>query len=386
MSVDFADEGLLDGLDEPRAREARLHLLERLHAEGVPVEELRRAVAEDRLALLPVERVLAGEDAPRYTGREVAARVGQDVATLGAFRQALGFPVPDPDERAYAEYDLEAARRGARFAAAGLPEEGRLEVTRVMGRAMAELAEAIRRLATETLARPGDTELDLGLRLADFARRLGPELGPTLESVLHAHLRDQVRQEVVGQADLASGRVRGTREMSVAFADLVGFTRLGEQIAADELGGIAARLEALARAAAGGPVKLVKTIGDAAMLAAPEPGPLVAAALGLVEAADLEGEDFPQLRAGIAAGEVVARAGDVYGRPVNLASRLTSLARPASVLVGGPVREALKDAPDLRFSFAGERSFKGVRGAVPVFRVRRKEPEDVRPPGPEGVR
>ena len=63
----------------------------------------------------------------------------------------------------------------------------------------------------------------------------------------------------------------GSREVAVCFADLVGFTRLGEEVAPEELGHLAARLEALAADAAEPPVKLVKTIGDAAMLTAPEP-------------------------------------------------------------------------------------------------------------------
>jgi len=378
VTVDFAAEGLLDGLEDERARDARLRLLESLHADGATLEELSAAVAEDRLALLPVERVLAAEAEPRYTGREVAELVGQDLQTLAAFRVALGFPVQDPDARVFTEDDLEAARRGARFAEAGLPEEGRLEIARAMGRAGAEIAEAIRRLATGSMVQPGDTELDLGLRLADFARRLAPDAGPALVAALNEHLREQVRQEVVGQADLASGRIHGVRETSVAFADLVGFTSLGEQIPAEQLGGIAVRLESLARDVTRDTVRLVKTIGDAVMLAAPEPAPLVASALDLIEAAGTEGEGFPRLRAGIASGEVVARAGDYYGRPVNLASRLTALARPSSVLVAGPVRDALADGGELRFSFAGERSFKGIRGAVPVFRVRRAGPADVR--------
>ena len=64
-------------------------------------------------------------------------------------------------------------------------------------------------------------------------------------------------------------------------------------------------------------------IGDAAMLVGPEPGPVVEAALGLVEAAEAEGEDFPLLRAGVASGQALPRGGDWYGRPVNLASRIT---------------------------------------------------------------
>ena len=101
----------------------------------------------------------------------------------------------------------------------------------------------------------------------------------------------------------------------MCFADLVGFTRLGEEVAPEELGRLAVRLEALATEVVEPPVKLVKTIGDAAMLASVEPEPLLEAALTLIDAADAEGEDFPQLRAGAALGPALPRAGDWFGRP-----------------------------------------------------------------------
>ena len=77
-------------------------------------------------------------------------------------------------------------------------------------------------------------------------------------------------------------------------------------------------------------MRLVKTIGDAALIVGPDADPMLALALDLVDAADAEGEDFPQLRVGMAAGPALSRAGDWYGRPVNLASRVTAIARPAA--------------------------------------------------------
>ena len=119
------------------------------------------------------------------------------------------------------------------------------------------------------------------------------------------------------------------------------------------------RLEALASDVAEPPVRLVKTIGDAAMLASPEPEPLLDAALALIEAADAEGEDFPQLRAGAALGAALPRAGDWFGRPVNLASRITAVARPGSLLADRALREPPSEA--YRWSFAGERRLRGIR-------------------------
>jgi adenylate cyclase len=119
-------------------------------------------------------------------------------------------------------------------------------------------------------------------------------------------------------------------------------------------------------------------IGDAAMLVAPEPDPVLAAALELVEAADARGERFPQLRAGVACGEAIGRGGDWYGHPVNLASRITAVAYPGSVLATNEVREAADG--DYRWSEAGLKRFKGIEGRVGLNRVRRDgEAEDGSP-------
>jgi adenylate cyclase len=117
-------------------------------------------------------------------------------------------------------------------------------------------------------------------------------------------------------------------------------------------------------------VRLVKTIGDAAMLASAEPEPLLSASLRLIDAAEAEGPDFPQLRAGAALGPALPRAGDWFGRPVNLASRITSVARPGSLLADRALYEAAETT--YSWSFAGERRLKGIRGPVRLFRARRQ--------------
>src|SRR6476660_5647345 len=129
--IDFEAEGLLDELDAA-AREARLDLLQRLAAEGVPLEELREAVAAGRLALLPDERALAGPGR-RYTAREIAATVGIDLEQLRRFSAALGVAYTDPDDPRGTVAGLEAARRMKAFLDAGLPEEGMLQVARTVG-------------------------------------------------------------------------------------------------------------------------------------------------------------------------------------------------------------------------------------------------------------
>ena len=106
------------------------------------------------------------------------------------------------------------------------------------------------------------------------------------------------------------------------------------------------------------------------MLVSPDEGALVELALDLVDAAQAD-ETFPEMRAGIASGMALSRWGDWYGRPVNVASRVTGVARPGSVLVTGEVREEVESS--FRFSKAGKRKLKGVKGEVPLFRVRRDD-------------
>lgn len=367
--IDFEAEGLLDGL-EGQARADRLALLEQLAGEGVPLEELREAVAAGRLTLLPVERGIAGDGA-RYSPREIAELSGGDLDLLQQASAALGLPYPDPDERTLHEADLEAARRVKAFLDAGLPEDGILQVARTIGMATARIAEANRELTVRTLMQPGDTERDLALRFAAAAEHMLPIFEPTLLYAARAHLLEQIRRDVIGTADLASGELGATTEVSICFADLVGFTKLGEEIDPEQLGMVAGRLEELASAVAEPPVRLVKTIGDAAMLVSAEAEEMTDAALRLVDAAEEESEEFPRLRAGIARGPVVVQTGDYYGRPVNLASRITTIAKPGSVLADGATKQAAPEA--FEYSFAGERRLKGFDARQKLYRVRRGE-------------
>ncbi len=366
--TDFAAEGMLDGL-EGAAREARRELLEELLAEGVPMAELRDAVAAGRLALVPVEHAIAGDGA-RYSAREVAELSGLDLELLRQFRAALGVPSPDPDERIGTEADLAAARRTKEILDAGFPPEDMLRNARTIGMGMGRIAEANRELVVRNMTQPGDTERDVANRLKAIAEALLPLVGETLTYAFQANLLEQVKRDVIAAADLEAGALGGAVELAVCFADLVEFTRLGEEIAPEELGLVAGRLEEMATAVAAPPVRLVKTIGDAVMLVSPDAHALVAAALELTAAAEAEGEEFPWLRAGLAYGPTLPQSGDYYGRSVNLASRVTGIARPGSVVVDAAMREAAGEE-GFSYSFVGERRLKGIDARVKLFRVRR---------------
>jgi adenylate cyclase len=363
--TDFAAEGLLDGLDG-EARAERLVLLQELAAEGLPLSELRRASAAGTIMYLPADRVIGGRE--RYTAAHVAAMTGIEEEFLVRVRRAMGLPIPEGDEAVYTDREVESTRQIHIARAAGITDEELLDLMRVLGRGLSQVAELLRAVPLKLVLQPGMSEADLAQGYARAAEQLYPLVDPLVSNVLALHMRHATQSTVVSELERSGGQLPGSREISVAFADLVGFTRLGEDVPPDELGRLAVRLEALATEAAMPPVRLVKTIGDAAMLASPEPEPLLGATLALIEAADAEGEDFPQLRAGAALGQALPRAGDWYGQPVNLASRITSVARPGSLLVDRELRDSAGES--YSWSFAGERRLKGIRGPVQLFRAR----------------
>lgn len=372
QKIDFEVEGLLDEV-EGDAREGRLELLQALADDGATLEELRQAIEEDRLVLLPVERTLAGEC--EYTREQVAEQSGIPLDFLEGELRAFGLRVPPADEVALTDEDLEAAKRFKAFLDAGLPEEGIFEVARVIGMSMARLSEATQALIGEVFLQAGDTERDVGFRYAESSRVLTPALGHTMQYVFGQHLLQSVKQAVITNAEIESGQLPGSSEVAVAFADLVGFTKLGEQMEAGEIGDVLGKLVEMTTSIVQPPVRLVKMIGDAAMLVGPDAGALLDATMSLVESVQ-SAEELPSMRAGVAFGEALGRAGDWYGRPVNLASRITGYARPDSVLVTTETCDAVGDRDGFRFSRAGWRRFKGISGEIELHRARRSDDDD----------
>jgi adenylate cyclase len=366
--VDWDAEGLLDGLEDEAARTARVRLLDELHEQGMSVDELRRVVAEDKLVLAPVSRALSSE--VRYTAEEVAERSGVPLEFLQASLRALGLPAPQKGERLYGEKDVETARLGAQHTQVGFADEDALEVASVLGQGMARYAEATRALVARTFIEPGLDEYELSHRYAAVAEQLMPLAGPWLEHVFALHLQQVLRMDAVTQEQRRTGRLDDAQQAVVAFADLVGFTALGESVPVEELGGVAGRLSRLAGEVIEPPVRIVKLIGDAVMLVAPEVQPMLECTLALVERAGGE-ESFPELRAGVACGQAVHRWGDWFGPPVNLASRLTTRARPSTVLVTADVRDAADGA--FEFSDAGRKRLKGFSQPVHAYRARRTD-------------
>jgi adenylate cyclase len=364
--MDYGAAGLLDGL-EGEDRAARERLLDRLLDEGYTVAELKEAVQEDRLALLLVERVLGG----RYTARELEQRTGLPATQMLRIRRLLGLPEASPDDRVFGEEEAAAAESTRLFLDVGLSEDAIAEITRVLGEGMARLAATTAAAFVDAFLQPGDSEDDVAQRFAAVAEQLIPAIDPVLSAAYKQHLGEAVRRGILTRAEREAGEAGRAQEVSVCFVDMVGFTRLGAELEAAELSTLATKLAELATDVTEPPVRLVKTIGDAAMFVSPAPAPLVSVALALMDA--VEAADLPALRAGVAGGTALQRAGDYYGHAVNLASRVTGIARPGSVLCTREVHDAAPE--DFDWSFARKHSLKGMSEAVPLYRARRRSGE-----------
>jgi adenylate cyclase len=177
-----------------------------------------------------------------------------------------------------------------------------------------------------------DSESERALQLAAAARSLVPVLKEVLADALDAHMHELVKQQA-SAALLSSGSRVAVQPVAVGFVDASGFTRLGQASPPQALAGVAEALEQLADDALEPEVQLVKTIGDAVMLASPVADAIVASILALLHTAAENESDSPALHAGAAWGPAMARAGDWYGRGVNLASRLSDLAEPGTCVI-----------------------------------------------------
>lgn len=356
--------GLLDGL-EGRARAERAELIDWLLGEGFTVEQIRNDFAPMQMHA----GRLMGDDGVHLSARQICEATGVDLELLEAMQRALGLPrVDDPDDPVHLRADAETAVRAQVFIDAGFTREQVIAVARVLGQGMAHTAEVMRQAVLEKVIEPGATELQTAKAYSSLVQKVSPLLGPLAEDVLRLQLRHGMETEAVNAAEREAGKLPGAREVAVCFADLVDFTRLGEGVPPEELESLANRLSGLARDLAAPPVHFVKTIGDAVMFVATDAAALLRAALELLAVADKE--DLPPLRVGLAAGGAVQRAGDWFGSPVNLASRVTSVARPGTVLVAESVYNAIGEPDEFAWSFAGARHIKGIKGEVKLFRAR----------------
>ncbi|MGH3158978.1 MAG: adenylate/guanylate cyclase domain-containing protein, partial [Streptosporangiaceae bacterium] len=251
----------------------------------------------------------------------------------------------DENARVFTEQDIEALR-----AFNGLVESGKIPLdeeiahVRAIGQSMSRLADwQVREILSRITQVAG---LDDGARAA-LAAEMTDDLLPVVERLQSFAWR---RHLVAAIARIlpASGEELSTATVSVGFADIVGYTSTVRHTGIKELGRLLESFEENAsQTVVSHRGRVVKSLGDEVLFVADTASD--AAEIGVRLAAwGRELRDLPQLRVGIALGQVLTRLGDVYGPAVNVASRLTSLAKPGTVLVDKELAQALAGEPAFR--------------------------------------
>lgn len=301
--------------------------------------------AADKLTHTPardLERRLRG--GTRYLrSREVARAVGVSLMSARKLWRALGFPVVTDEDLAFTDADQEALGRVVGLVRDGIVDE---DTAIALARAVGQTTDRLVSWQTEAL-------------VEHLVRTHGPEGGDRMVETIDAIAGDLEalvvytwrRQLAAAVSRLSTDRDEPEDPVSavvtVGFADLVSYTRLTHRLDQRELGILVQRFEGLASdVITGGGGRVVKTVGDEVLFTADDATSGAAIALELSEQMAVD-DVVPDVRIGLAHGQVLRSLGDVYGVTVNLASRLTGLAQPGTVVTDPDTGRLLSDQTDL---------------------------------------
>ncbi|MET9267455.1 adenylate/guanylate cyclase domain-containing protein [Amycolatopsis sp. NPDC004079] len=287
-----------------------------------------------------LERALLGGPR-RYTRLEVAKRAGVPEERSRRLWRALGFATVEDDEMVFTDADVEAMRIADGLVSSGLVAPGmEVAVTRALGQHLSRLAEWQVHMLWELIT--DNPELARSDRqVTRLVERLLPELEQVQNYVWRRHLA-----AFAGRAFASPDEDLETRALVVGFVDMVGYTRFTREADEEELTQVLDGFESLAtEVIAEHHGRVVKMIGDEVLFVTDSPADGAEIALTLAERTGEDG-GLPAVRAGMASGRVLSRFGDVYGSVVNLAARLTSAARPGTVLVDRELAGQLEPLPE----------------------------------------
>ena len=348
---------------------AHARIVARLRNRGYTLEQLREASQAGRLAFGFMDDVFP-RDEQTFTVDDAARETGLERALIERVWAATGLPANRLD--ALDIEDVRLLRYVAAVLAAGLPLVALLQLVRVYGQAVAQIADAEVRLfhlyVHEPLIRDGTPGLEIAEEMEGLARDLLPLATPIMENLHQRYLQHFVEQDVVGHLeidgeDLDLGRLR----VAIAFADLAGYTRLTEEAGEETALDVVEHFVDSVSHTLPDEARIVKTIGDAVMVVSSDVGALCEWAVGFQE---LQSER-PLPRIGIHYGSVLYRDGDYYGTAVNLASRVGARAAGREVLVTRDVVD--HGSSHLQFKRIGEVRLKGFRRATELYLASPKE-------------
>jgi len=354
----------------------RSRLIEAFEASGIELDHIATGIRERAMTLEYVEQFYP-HPGP-LTGRTYeafAAELGTRGPLLAPAIAAMGLPAPRPGDPSRVR---DEAVLGAFVDAWAVAHpDVTLRAARVFGDAVRRAAEAWVALFDESVTRPlegrVDTVDDLAPRVVEPARRINAAGHQLIVWLLDRHLErtmdklniDAFERELERRGLVPPGP---THPPAIAFVDLSDYTHLTEELGDEAAVRTVVRLGELAEGAArahGG--RVIKLLGDGVLLAFERPHQAVAATLVLADS--MTGAGLPATHAGVHAGPVIARDGDVYGGTVNIAARVAGQARAGEVLV---TQRVVDETPSGTFTFepAGDAELKGVAGPVTIYRVR----------------
>ena len=229
--ADFEALGLLDGL-EGDARQERIDLITWLLDHGFDMSQILGSVGAP--LNLPGNRVL-GDDGEYASAQQIAEATDIDLQFLQRIHCAVGLPrFDDPEVPSLLRADAEAAAQARIILDLGIAEDDVIAVLRVMKESLVHTAAVMREAGLKSILRPGATEIEVAGAIEELAQRAAPTFGPMMEALLRLELRRSFDIEAVTAAERAAGILPGARQISVCFADLTGFTTLGEALPPEE--------------------------------------------------------------------------------------------------------------------------------------------------------
>ena len=373
----WAREGVIpevDGTAEwTTAAVAHARIVARLRDRGHKLEHIKEAGRQGRLAYGYIEDMFSADE-PRRSLNEASKETDLEPALIERFWTSLGLPASGLD--GLTDEDVEALHYVSAVLSAGFPLVAFLQLCRVYGQALSQIADAEVRLfhlyVHEPLIREGVPGLQMAEEMEDLARDLLPFASPMMDYVHQRFLQHFVEQDVVGHMeseledeDVDLGRIR----VAIAFADLAGYTRFTEEEGEEEaLSSVERFVEGVTNTLPDD-ARVVKTIGDEVMVVGQDIGALVDWAVGFASLF----QERPEPRIGVHLGTTLYRDGDYFGRDINLTSRVVARARGGEVLVTDAVVDAVGGASHLTFEPIGQVKLKGFGEPRQLCRAIRHE-------------
>jgi len=350
------------------AAASHVRIVGRLRQRGHTMQQIREASQSGKLAFGYVDELLPTSEA-RYSLKEAAKETGLQPALIERLTGAMGLSMLSVES--ISEEDLQILTYAAEVLEAGFPLAALLQLVRVYGQAMAQIADAEVRLfhlyVHEPLMRDGVPGVEMVEEMEALTREMLPFAVP-LTTYLHSRLLGYfVEQDVVGhmEADLGeSAAQEGRMSVAIAFADLAGYARLTEERGDEQAVDAVERFVEAVEQTLPADARVIKTLGDEVMVVGSDPTALTGWAVDL-QARLADGEPLPRI--GVHYGQALYRDGDYYGREVNQAARVVARAGGGEVLVTRPVVSMAASVDGLEFNRIGEVALKGFSEPTELF-------------------